>query len=255
MSHVLAFDTATEQLAVALGRRSGPGFDVVATFDERVPRAAMSHLLPVVRDLLTAEGLEPQALTAVFVGHGPGSFTGVRIGVATAKGLTRGLGVPLHGVGTLDAVASRVAGTDGLVGVVGDAMRGEVYPALFRCGGAVPERLGPDRVAHPTAVAAEWADLGQPVLLTGNGLAKYADVFLDALGGIATIAAEGLWAPSGASLLAAAAVIDAEQAVGDPGELLPVYTRLSDAEENERDRAGGAGATPSSGVAGPGGTS
>jgi tRNA threonylcarbamoyl adenosine modification protein YeaZ len=195
----------------------------------------------------------------VVVGRGPGSFTGVRIGVASAKGLAQGLGAPLAGVGTLDALAWQVAATGhaGLVGVVGDAMRGEVYPALFRCGGGRAARLAPDRVAKPGDVADEWASgLGEPVLLCGNGLAKYEEIFSAALGGSAAFTAEESWWPTGAGLFAALAGSDAGVAgaleQGDAGSLLPIYTRLSDAEENERARAGVTAVLPDSGVAGNG---
>ena len=66
--------------------------------------------------------------------------------------------------------------------LIGDAMRGEVYPALFRCGRGRAERLTPDRVAKPAQAAEEWAALGEPLLLAGNGLRKYGEVFAEALG-------------------------------------------------------------------------
>jgi N6-L-threonylcarbamoyladenine synthase len=136
----------------------------------------------------------------------------VRIGVATAKGLAQGLGAPLYGVGTLDAIAWQLAEFEGTVAVVGDAMRGEVYPALFRAGGGVVERLTADTVAKPVDVATSWAAmLTGPVLLTGNGLAKYADVFSDALPE-AGLAERSDWYPSGRGLLAA---FEAERMSGE----------------------------------------
>jgi N6-L-threonylcarbamoyladenine synthase len=132
-------------------------------------------------------------------------------------------------------------------------MRGEVYPALFRCSGGAAERLTPDRVAAPPQVAREWAEtLDEPVVLIGNGMAKYADVFSAELGARAIVGAEETWWPSGSGLFAALAAQGAAAALatGDPGAVLPIYTRLSDAEENEAARAGGAAGVPASGVAG-----
>jgi tRNA threonylcarbamoyl adenosine modification protein YeaZ len=273
-SLVLAFDTATEVTAVAVGRRGVEGFDVLASCDTEAPRAAMSRLLPCVEDLASALGIAPTDLDEVVVGRGPGSFTGVRIGVATAKGIAQGLGVPLYGVGTLDAIAWRIAGDEpGLgqdpgasagfvLGVVGDAMRGEVYPARFRIADGSAERLDPDAVAKPEAVVAEWADAGETLVLAGNGLRKYGGLFAEGLGDLATLAPPGRWAPSGVGLLGAfsAALERGNAGSGDPGTLLPLYTRLSDAEEAERDRpaggtrsrSGGPSATPATGVRGPG---
>jgi N6-L-threonylcarbamoyladenine synthase len=264
MRPFFALDTATDHVALAVGDLDAPGA-VLAAEDFRAPRAANTVVLLAAERLLGAAGLAPHDLRAVACGRGPGSFTGVRIGVATAKGVAHAAGVPLVGFGTLDAIASRVRAR-GLVGVVGDAMRGEVYPALFRIGDGAPQRLSEDRVTSPDEAAAEWATLGEPVLLTGGGLAKHRARFEAVLGAQARLADERLWHPDGASLIAAAWSATGECTLGaiaglgaaeayvraHPARLLPIYTRLSDAEEAERRRsAGGGGTVPESGVAGP----
>lgn len=270
MRLVVAFDTATDHVAVAVAALAdgdaAPAMLVAVDFSAR--RAALSVLLPTVRELLQAHGLALADVTVVAVGRGPGSFTGVRIGVASAKGLAHGLHVPLVGFSTLDAVGWRFREHDGLVGVVGDAMRGEVYPALLRCGRGRCERLDADRVSRPLPAAETWAaQLAEPVMLAGNGLAKHGAVFVTTLGEHASVADESLWTPTGASLIDAAwaaegptslravAALSRERAYerAHPGTLLPVYTRLSDAEEAERDRMRATGTTPpASGVDGPG---
>jgi N6-L-threonylcarbamoyladenine synthase len=280
---VLALDTATEVTAVALGRRDGDAIEVLASCESEAPRAAMSRLLPCIKDLLDSLGVVPTDLAEIVVGRGPGSFTGVRIGVATAKGIAQGLSVPLYGVGTLDAVAWRVAEDAAAqtgretaasaaargelrLGVLGDAMRGEVYPARFRLAEGRAERLEPDDVSKPEPVARAWAEAGEHLLLAGNGLRKYREQFESALADSATVAPEGLWSPTGAGLLAAYAAARAgdDAGSGDPGALLPIYTRLSDAEEAEQtkavgDRGAGEGkagsgisiSAPAAGVRGP----
>jgi N6-L-threonylcarbamoyladenine synthase len=251
----LAIDTSTEELAVGLGVFTAKGVHLVGEVNLDVPRASLTHLVPSIQRLLTSVDMEIHDVGAVIAGRGPGSFTGVRIGVATAKGIAQGLGVPLFGVGTPDAIAERFAGREGLVGVVGDAMRKEVYPALFRCRGGEVERLTPDAVAFPEDVARQWAALGEPLLLTGGGLGKYAEAFGSELGDRASLAPEAMRGPTGQALLAAAWRADAagRMGEGDVGSVLPVYTRLSDAEVNERLRVGAPPANPASGVAGPAG--
>ncbi len=253
MTLYLALDTSTEELAVGLGTFTRDGVHVIGEVNVDVPRASLTHLVPTIQRLVLSADLEMRDVGAVVVGRGPGSFTGVRIGVATAKGISQGLDVPLFGVGTLDAIAERFAGHDGLVGVIGDAMRKEVYPALFRCESGALRRLTPHAVAAPADVAAQWRALGEPVLLAGNGLAKYAEVFSSALGDAGSLAPEAMWSPTGSALLAAAWRADAAGEMGDGhvSSVLPVYTRLSDAEVNELSRSGAPGPTPSSGVAGP----
>lgn len=250
---LLALDTATERTAVGLARLGDEQLEMFAAAVVDAPRAAMSRLLPMTESLLTTNGVTIAEVEGIIVGRGPGSFTGVRIGVATAKGLAHGLGCPLWGVSTLDAIAWAWPDHDITLAVVGDAMRGEVYPALFRCGGGTVERLTPIGVAKPEAVAAQWAALGQPLVLAGNGLRKYERIFSAALGESAVIAEEELWAPRPSGLFAAwvAQLASDDHGSGEPGDVLPVYTRLSDAEENERMRAGlGPAPAPDSGVAG-----
>jgi tRNA threonylcarbamoyl adenosine modification protein YeaZ len=252
---LLALDTATERTTVGVARLDDERLEVLGSAVVDAPRAAMSRLLPMVESLLAAHQLSISDVSGVIVGRGPGSFTGVRIGVATAKGLAHGLGCPLWGVSTLDAVAWLFAYTEATVAIVGDAMRGEVYPALYRCGGGEVERLTPDRVAKPADVAAEWAAMGEPLVLAGNGLRKYEAIFTEALGEDALLAEEELWHPWANGLFGSWLVQRASDAreSGDPADVLPVYTRLSDAEENEATRAGNPGGQlPASGVSGGG---
>lgn len=238
---VLALDSATRECAVALGEWPDEGRDAPEVLGETnlaTPRAALTHLGPMIVRLLEECGRDLRDVGAVAVGRGPGSFTGVRIGVATAKGLAHGLGVPLWGVGSLDAIAERFAGRDGLVGVVGDAMRKEVYPALFRCSEGAVERLEPDSVCLPREAATRWASsTSGPIVLAGDGLAKYAAEFDEALGSRAVLSPSALWTPTGGSLLQAVWRTRAREQSGSPAEVLPVYTRMSDAEEAEAARA------------------
>ena len=239
---ILAFDTSTDRCALALGRVDGTNVNVEAEADFDAPRAALSRLLPAVEELLSAHSFSPSDLSAILIGRGPGSFTGVRIGVSIAKGLAHGLSVPLYGIGSLDAIAWRSVEREGLLGVLGDAMRSEVYPALFRLADGVANRLGPDYVGFPDGIAGQWAseNAEEAIVVTGDALAKHQERFEEALGERLEVLDEPLWWPSGAGLLAAfgAALAAGEHGDGDPGSLLPIYTRLSDAEEAVMKRPG-----------------
>ena len=251
-AYVLAFDTANEVVAVGVGRvgvqdEDGCAFvlapcsqeGVVATKEVAAHRASNTVLLHEVDALLAESGVSKEEIAAVVCGRGPGSFTGVRICMATAKGMASALEVPLLGVSTLDAVAwnAWASGVRGRVLVAADAMRKEVYPVLFDIDDQGVQRLTTDTVVK-AADAPSWVSEALRTLganqnqdsaldaILGDALVKYADIF-EPLGALAD---ESLWAVSGRGLLLA------ERAGGNPATLLPVYTRLSDAEENERIR-------------------
>lgn len=246
-NYVLAFDTANEVIAVGLGRLNPQDktVDKVATVQVQAHRASNTRLLPEIDQLLREAGATRADLACVAVGRGPGSFTGVRIAVATAKGMAAALGVALLGLSSLDAVAWSVwkAGTCGRLLVVADAMRREVYPVFYHLDDAGVSRLSEDAVAGAQQFAeqlagGETADREQ-LLITGDALAKYESSFAEA----GQLLSPHFWAPTGEGLLLA---LQAQWRAGEcdpfdaqrhnPAFVLPVYTRLSDAEEAERRR-------------------
>ena len=259
-AYVLAFDTANEVVALGLGQLDAASRLVtpVATLEVEAHRASNTQLLPRVDALLASAGVERSQLACVCVGRGPGSFTGVRIAMATAKGVASALGAALVGVSSLDVVAWHAwsGGVRGNLAVVADAMRKEVYPVRYALSDAGAQRLEADRVVKAQVAAdelvgacagvagaaagecAEGAAAGA-LQLAGDGLKKYAELFAPA----GTLLPEDMWAPTGAGLLLAlqaawragsADPLDAAR--HNPAYVLPVYTRLSDAEENERIR-------------------
>ncbi len=241
MQYVLAFDTANEVISIALGvlHAETRTVELVAHRQVAAHRASNTQLLPNIDELLTEQEISRDQIACVACGRGPGSFTGVRICMATAKGVASALEVPLVGVSTLDALAweLQAAGVRGRVLVVADAMRKEVYPQVYNITEAAIGRSSADMVV--AASTFEGAQEGGYALVAGDALAKYADLFV-ALG---PLAPEGQWRVQGPGLLAV--LQDAWQA-GDcdpfdaqrhnPALLLPVYTRLSDAEEHEREK-------------------
>lgn len=241
--YVLAFDTANEVIAIGVGAldRASRTVDVVASVEIEARRASNTQLLPRIDETLAAYGVAREDIACVVVGRGPGSFTGVRIAMATAKGVASALEVPLIGVSSLDAVAWNAWAADvrGPLAVVADAMRKEVYPVRFDLGDAGIERLEADRVVKAELAAEELAADEASLQVTGDALRKYAELFA----ACGVMLDEGLWTPTGRGLLLAlqaawradeADPFDARR--HDPAFALPVYTRLSDAEENERIR-------------------
>jgi tRNA threonylcarbamoyl adenosine modification protein YeaZ len=182
VSIVLAIDTATPAVTAGVVSHGTAGVEVLA---ERVtvdPRAHAEQLTPNVLGALSAAGLGMADLEAVVVGCGPGPFTGLRVGMATAAAYGHALGIPVFGVCSLDAIG---VGTTGDVLVVTDARRREVYWARYRDGVRVagPAVNAPaDVPADASAVAGSPAhaslfDLPRlaPVHPTASGLVRSAD--------------------------------------------------------------------------------
>ncbi len=244
--YVLAFDTANEMIAIGLGVLDGATRTITlrASCEVVAHRASNTQLLPRIEELTARASVPREAIACVVVGRGPGSFTGVRIAMATAKGIASALGCSLCGVSSLDAVAWNAwsHGIRGQMLVLADAMRKEVYPAWFRSDADGVARLGADRVVKAQAFAEEAAAQPAseaPLTVVGDALEKHGALFE----GMGIVAPREAWTPSGAGLLGAAQAawrageIDPfDVARHHPGLLLPVYTRLSDAEENERVR-------------------
>lgn len=247
--NILAFDTATDQLALGLAdvapeassQSAGKGalIAILGSADTPCRRHANEALLPSASRLLEDCNLTFGDVDAFVVGRGPGSFTGVRIGIATSKGLAYACNKPLVGTSTLDAVAYRawLSGVRGPLGVVGEAMRGEVYPGIYELDDqGVSRKYAIETVLKATDCVEAWsADKLHAMQLTGDGLNKYQSAFEEA--GFTHILPSELWTPTGESLIYSAHL---EELFGkrdspccNPQLVLPVYTRLSDAEEHE----------------------
>lgn len=149
---VLGIETATFLGGVALVSASG---ELLGECTLRNHESHSERILPALEDLIRTLGASLGDLSAVAVSRGPGSFTGLRAGIATAKGLSLSLGVPLFGVSTLEVLAANAPPREGPVCAVLAARRGEVFRAFFNAGPAGLERLGPDGLIPSDALAGE----------------------------------------------------------------------------------------------------
>ena len=183
-AYVLAFDTANEVIAISVGvlHAEARAIELVAHAEIEARRQSNTQLIPRIDALLAENGIARGDIACVCVGRGPGSFTGVRIAMATAKGIASALEVGLVGVSSLDAVAWGVweFGARGEVAVVADAMRKEVYPVRYLVDDAGAHRLEADRVVKADLAAEELAECdattpgasGALQLLGGSALAN-----------------------------------------------------------------------------------
>ncbi|MFE9398123.1 tRNA (adenosine(37)-N6)-threonylcarbamoyltransferase complex dimerization subunit type 1 TsaB [Streptomyces flavidovirens] len=206
---LLAVDTATPAVTVALH----DGDSVVAEAGQVDARRHGELLLPTIDRVLAEAGLKLDAVTGVVVGVGPGPYTGLRVGLATAETFGLVLGVPVHGLCTLDGLAY-AAGIDGPFAVATDARRKEVYWARYA---DARTRVGEPSVDRPADIAEQLA--GLPVV--GSGALLYPEAFPDARG------------PEHQSAGALASLAAEKLAAGDAGSFLaplPLYLRRPDAQ-------------------------
>lgn len=214
--HVLAIDTATAATAVAVVRFTADGRPHPLAQRRHVdPRAHGERLAPLIRQVLGQAGARPEEMAAVVVGDGPGPFTGLRVGLATAAAMAQALGVPAYGACSLDGLGAATAGVGGPVLVATDARRREIYWARYEDG----QRVTDPAVDRPADVVGALA--GQGVRIGyGEGALRYRDV-------LGVPVAEDPVYPDPVVL---AAVAYDRVAAGAPGEaLVPRYLRRADA--------------------------
>ena len=218
---ILAIETATSLGSVALLE----GDRLVRSIEEEVPRRALEWLAPAIRRLLSEGAWAPAQIEAVAVSRGPGGFTGLRIGIATAVAWARARSVPAVGVSTLAALAVGVEGAGAICPML-DARRGEVAAALFSRNGVEPRRLRDDLVAPLDQILASLAG-EEPITFAGDALAKYAGAITARLGLRAIIAPEAQWAPRAAHVGRLARQRLARGEHDDLYHLWPVYARAA----------------------------
>lgn len=232
---ILAFDTATPATAVALAEVADADHPPQHAFERRddpAPGARPNHtsrLLELIEEALDDAGLDWTGIERIAVGVGPGTFTGLRIGIATAHALARGREIPLVGISTLQALAlpATTAEPDRSVLAVLDARRGEAFAAAWHAG-SVPGRDQPvlsPVVLTPEALEQAAAEVGSGALAVGDGAIKFA----------ANLSRSGLLVPPEDSELhritaLAHCRLAAGLIPGEPDAVQPEYLRQPDAE-------------------------
>jgi tRNA threonylcarbamoyladenosine biosynthesis protein TsaB len=222
---ILAIETATMCGSVALlsGNRclAENSVDTATTHSRR--------LIQQVDQVMRETETNWEQLDGIAVSLGPGSFTGLRIGLSTAKGLAMAADRPLLGVPTLDGLAHQIIAPPGSrICVLLDARKKEVYAAFFKCNSdGIPERTSEDLVMKPEKLAAL---IDPPTLLVGDGAVVYREVFREALDNSAIFAPPLSFFPRAATIGRLALEMFANHDFIDPANAVPIYVRPSEAE-------------------------
>ena len=226
---ILAFETSAKAASVALMENG-------KLLGESYQNTGLTHsqtLMVMAEDLLKTAGLTAQDVEAVAVAAGPGSFTGVRIGVAAAKGFAWGAQLPCYGVSTLEAMARNLGVWQGYVVPAMDARRSQVYTAVFHAEKGVLTRQEADMAISLEELKEKIKNFEENVFLVGDGALLCYYTLLEEVPGLVLPPEHRMHQRAAGVALAAQVMADD----GDPGngaELTPNYLRLSQAE---RERA------------------
>jgi tRNA threonylcarbamoyladenosine biosynthesis protein TsaB len=232
---ILGISTSTTQVGCAIGGHEG----VLASVQSARGKRHAETLAPAIDLLREQAQVDLKEIGCVAVDVGPGLFTGLRVGIATAKALAHALRVPMIGVPSLDLVAFPVRWTPRLVVAAIDARRGELFVASYRQVPGGIQRLDDYRVASPDDLATELLASRDDVLLVGDGALRYADRF-EPLTGV-ELADQGLAHPSAASLVQLAHPRALREEFVNTWDVEPLYLRAPDAAINWSTREGAVG--------------
>ncbi len=229
---ILAFETSAKAASVAL-------HDGTKLLGESYQNTGLTHsqtLMVMAEDLLKQCGKTAKDVTAVAVAEGPGSFTGVRIGVAAAKGFAWGSELPCYGISTLEAMAESLGVYSGYVCPVMDARRSQVYNALFHVSCGECTRIREDRAISLAELGEELQNLPEPIFLVGDGSNLCYNTLSEKVGNLVLPKEHRMHQrATGVAILAAKRMAAGEAPSG--ADLTPNYLRLSQAEREKLERA------------------
>ena len=223
---ILGIDTATKVAGVAIVDETG----LLAESFLNTGKTHSQRLLPLMDSLLKHTDFAWDDIFGFAVTVGPGSFTGLRIGIATVQGLAQALGKPVQGIVSLDALVENLAGVPGILCPILDARKNEVYTAWYRYEANEMKRLSPYRALAPEKLLQELLPLEEKVTFLGDGVPTYREVLVNGL------QERAQFAPSTQNLLKAAEVARLGLKKFHQGqsphvlEIKPFYLRPSEAE-------------------------
>ncbi|AZV48779.1 tRNA (adenosine(37)-N6)-threonylcarbamoyltransferase complex dimerization subunit type 1 TsaB [Bacillus halotolerans] len=219
---ILAIDTSNYTLGIALLRDN----TVIAEYMTYLKKNHSVRAMPAVHSLLNDCDTTPQDLSKIVVAKGPGSYTGVRIGVTIAKTLAWSLNIPISAVSSLEALAANGRHFDGLISPIFDARRGQVYTGLYEYKNGLLEQAVPDQ----NVMLTEWLEMlkekDRSVLFLGHDTSIHKETILDVLGTKGIIGSAVQHNPRPSEL----AYLGADREAADIHGLVPDYLRLAEAE-------------------------
>lgn len=230
---ILAVDTSATAASVAVAEEN----KLIGEFSINTALTHSQTLMPMVDELLKNTGLSVNDIDAVAVNAGPGSFTGVRIGVAAVKGIAFPKNLPCVSVSTLESMAYNMLGNDCIVCSVMDARCSQVYNALFRVKGCTVTRMTDDRALSLTDLKNELRNINEKVVLVGDGAVLCSKFLGEELENIMLAPFNNRIQTASSIAYAAFEKINNGETV-KADELMPVYLRLPQAQRELNKKLG-----------------
>jgi tRNA threonylcarbamoyladenosine biosynthesis protein TsaB len=235
---ILGIESATAQVGCAVGGHEG----VLASAHSARNRRHAESLTPSIEFVCAQARIELSELGAIAVDIGPGLFTGLRVGVATAKALAQALRIPVIPISSLDLLAFPARFTDRMIAAVIDARRGELFSALYRPVPGGVQRVTEPRISTPEDLRAELQAQAGELLLVGDGAVRHQDELRSLVR--AEVVTHGLACPSARDLVLLAHHHALREEWIQPWDVAPTYLRKPDAEIHWTTRHGVTGPTP-----------
>ncbi|MBQ5652839.1 MAG: tRNA (adenosine(37)-N6)-threonylcarbamoyltransferase complex dimerization subunit type 1 TsaB [Peptococcaceae bacterium] len=223
---ILSIDSSTPVAGIAVS----DGMQLLGEITLNTKNTHSEKLMPLVKHLLDELALSVNDLDAIAVTQGPGSFTGLRIGMATAKGLAQGAGKKLIAVPTLDCLAQNLLHYPGIICPIMNAQKKQVYTAIYRSGRNKLERLSDYQAIAVEQLAAQLKELKEDIWFVGDGVAAFADMFQELLGDACRFADGHNILPRAGALAMLAAERASEERFDDLYQAELIYIRKSEAE-------------------------
>ena len=229
---ILALDSSGLVATVAIVEEE----QVIAEYTVNYKKTHSQTLLPMLDEIVKMTELDLQTIDAIAVSGGPGSFTGLRIGSATAKGLGLALDKPLIHIPTVEGMAFNMWGVDGMICPIMDARREQVYTGIYRCKDQSLEIVEDQMAISVEALIAKLNSYGEPVVLLGDGVPVYGEKMKEGLQVKTVFAPAHRNRQSAASVGCLAFQYLKEGRVVTAAEHKPDYLRVSQAERERAER-------------------
>jgi tRNA threonylcarbamoyladenosine biosynthesis protein TsaB len=226
MSKTLAIDTSSYVMGLAVTE----GERTLGELTTNIKKNHSIRLMPAIEALMKEVGVKAKDLNRIVVANGPGSYTGVRIGVTTAKTMAWALNIPVVGVSSLTVMAQAGRFFNGIISPIMDARRGQVYTGYYAAKGMAVEQLEEDRLILLENWLTYLEERNEPVLFVGQDVELHLSHIKDKLGELAHFTVGSMELPRAAEL----ARLGIDQLVTDTHAFVPNYLQLAEAEAKWR---------------------